>query len=210
MDNASLSEVLDYIDPNVYGFGEYTLDARHHKREVRYKGRPLKTPLTEQEYSVLTFLISKRPARVAAVDFPQWNKSHLVLGKHPAVICISKIRGKLGRESRQFIKHKRHSGYWFTGNLVACAVDDDLNESPRNFSIHDSLTTETSILKWRKYYALTPVFLILVGTGLFFTYRWKTAKKDAVSSNCKITTTVKSNVLARVYISGPLRPAVET
>src|SRR5579864_299912 len=125
MDSEKVSDSHDFLPPKVYRFGPYTLDARPHKREIRLDGKPLATPLTDMEYSVLAFLISKQGARVAPADFPQWGPTTELLDKPPVVSYFSKIKKKMGDPPKGYIRNERNAGYWFAGKLKELEIKDD-------------------------------------------------------------------------------------
>lgn len=126
MDSDNLSNCGDFLEPKVFGFGPYVLDARPHKREIRLDGQPLAVPLTDMEYSVLTFLISKKGAKVAPGDFPQWPPKPDVQDQHPVVPYFSKIKKKMGDPPKKgYIRNERNTGYFFAGTLRELDAQDD-------------------------------------------------------------------------------------
>lgn len=116
----------NFIEPRVYKFGPYILDARPHKQEIRLDGKPLAKKLTDMEYSVLTFLISKSGAKVLPANFPQWGPRTDLEDKHPVVSYFSRIKTKMGDPPKGgYIRNERGIGYWFAGKLKEIEVQDD-------------------------------------------------------------------------------------
>ena len=204
MDTENSSSGGDFLEPKVYEFGPYILDARPHKREIRLDGKPLAQKLTDMEYSVLTFLISKKGSKVAPGDFPQFPHKSPLQDQHQVVPYFSKIKKKMGDPSKGgYIRNERSTGYWFAGNIQEIEAQDYAPGPPPTFQ-----------RTWRKQLIFGGALLVgagvMVAFALYIHKRTAAASKPSTSASSVRHLQPISSDKAKIYLANIQGPDNES